>query len=408
MRVGYVVPRYGPQVIGGAEYGARMLAEHLVAELGWDVEVFTTCALDHRTWADELEPGTTVEGGVTVHRFRSLSGRAPDFDQRSGPLLTRPASLSLAEAEEWLRWQGPVCPDAVDAALASGAERIAAYPYLYLPMVDVVRRGGKRTVLHPAAHDEAPLYLRCFDEVFAATGALFLQTLSEQALVHRRFPATLAIPQRVLGLGVDDPPEADPAQARAEVGVGDAPFVLCLGRVDRGKGTHLLVDWFAAYKQRRPGPLRLVVAGPVAQAPSAHPDVVVTGPVHERTKWGLLQGADVVVSGSPNESFSLVVLEGWLAGTPIVVNGACGPTVEHCRLSGGGAWFDGYASFEVILDRLTADPALRQRLARRGRAYVEEQFRWPVLIRRYAELLAGVASPGSDGERDGPTGPAAT
>ena len=392
MKVAYVVPRYGPQVIGGAEFGARMLGEHLVAELGWEVEVFTTCALDHRTWADELPAGTTVEGGVTVHRFRSRSGRVPDFDDRSGPLLTRPASLSLEEAEEWLRWQGPVCPDAVDAALASGAERIAAYPYLYLPMVDVVRRGGDRTVLHPAAHDEAPLYLRCFDEVFAATGALFLQTLSEQALVHRRFPATVGLPQRVHGLGVDDPPDADAHQAREALDLADRPFLLCLGRVDRGKGTHLLVDWFAAYKRRRPGPLQLVVAGPDAEQPSSHPDVLVTGPVDEATKWSLLRGADVLVSPSPNESFSLVVLEAWLAGTPIVVNGACGPTVEHCRLSGGGLWFEGYAAFEAITDRLVSDAPLRQVLARRGRDYVEERFRWPVLIRRYAELLAGAPS----------------
>ena len=393
MKVAYVVPRYGRQVVGGAEMGARMLGEHLVADLGWEVDVFTTCATDHRTWRDELPPGTTVEAGVRVHRFHSESGRDPDFDQRSSSLLSRPTKVDRLEAQEWLRWQGPVCPDAVEAALASEAERICAYPYLYLPIVDVVRRGAERTVLHPAAHDEAPLYLPCFDDVFASAGALFLHTLSEQMLVHRRFPSTVGLRQQVLGLGVDEPLDADPGAARSAVGLGDEPFLLCLGRVDPMKGTDLLVRYFDAYKQRRPGPLRLVVAGPVAQSPPRHPDVVLTGPVDERTKWGLLRGATALVSPSPNESFSLVILEAWLAGVPVVVNGACGPTVEHCRLSGGGAWFEGYLSFEVLLERLLAEPALAAALARRGRRYVEGRFRWPVLIRRYAELLSG-PSPG--------------
>ena len=393
MKVAYVVPRYGSSVIGGAELGARMLAEHLVAELGWQVEVFTTCALDHRTWADELPPGTSVEGGVEVHRFRSRSGRATDFEARSRALLGAPRSVSDSQAQAWLEWQGPVCPDAVEAALASDAERLCPYPYLYLPTVDVVRRGGERTVLHPAAHDEAPLHLPCFDEVFARTGALFLQTLSEQALIQRRFPATSAVRQQVVGLGIDEPPGAEDRTPAPELHPGDRPYLLCLGRVDRLKGSDLLVGWFAAYKDRHPGPLRLVMAGPVAHTPPAHPDVVVTGPVDEEVKWALLRGSQALVSPSPYESFSLVVLEGWLAGVPVLVNGACGPTVEHCQLSGGGAWFDGFASFEVLLDRLLGDADLRRTLAERGRRYVEERFRWPVLIRRYAGLLTGEAIP---------------
>jgi glycosyltransferase involved in cell wall biosynthesis len=401
VKVAYVVPRYGAEVIGGAEHGARVLGEHLVSELGWEVEVFTTCARDLGTWRDELDPGTTVEGGVTVHRFRSRSGRAADFDQRSAPLLSRPRGVSPDQADQWLRWQGPVCPDAVEAALASGAERLLPYPYLYHPTVEVVRRAGRRTVLHPATHDEAPLYLPCFDEVFARTGGLFLQTLSEQALVHRRFPATAGLPQQVVGLGVEEPPAIDVASARAAAGVGDRPFLVCLGRVDRGKGSHLLARYFTAYKQRRPGPLALVVAGPVREPLDDHPDVVVTGPVDEATKWGLLAGAEALVSPSPNESFSLVVLEAWQAGTPVVVNGACGPTVEHCRLSGGGLWFDGYATFEVILDRLAAGSGLGPALAAAGAGYVRDRFRWPVLIRRYAELLRRAGGTSRSPERSG-------
>ena len=89
---------------------------------------------------------------------------------------------------------------------------------------------------------------------------------------------------------------------------------------------------------------------------------------------------------SANESFSLVVLEAWVAGVPVVVNGRCPATREHCERSGGGLWFEGYAQFETIVDRL-ADAELRTTLAARGAAYVERTYHWPSLAERYAAFL---------------------
>jgi hypothetical protein len=102
VKLAYVVPRYGAQVIGGAEYGARMLAERLARRPGWTVEVLTTCALDARTWADELPAGTTVEAGVPVHRFpvtgpgtpTSTACHRPCCTTRRGPPVGRSSAGS--------------------------------------------------------------------------------------------------------------------------------------------------------------------------------------------------------------------------------------------------------------------------------------------------------------------------
>jgi glycosyltransferase involved in cell wall biosynthesis len=211
---------------------------------------------------------------------------------------------------------------------------------------------------------------------------------SERSLVERVFPVAQT-PQLVLGLGVEAG-DGDAAKAREILGVGDRPYLLCLGRVDDGKGTGLLARYFAAYKQRHPGPLALAFVGPVVDRPAPHPDVVVTGAVDEATKWGALRGATALVSPSPYESFSLVVLEAWLAGVPVVVNGVCEPTVEHCRRSGGGLWFGGYGSFEVAVERLAGDADLRAGLAARGAAYTERTFAWPRVMERYRRFLEGL------------------
>jgi len=95
-KVAFVTPRYGPEVMGGAESAARQLAEHLVAECGWTVEVFSSCAVDHITWDDVLAPGDSVLNGVTVHRFRSASGRVPEFYEIDARLRSRPTGPSLS------------------------------------------------------------------------------------------------------------------------------------------------------------------------------------------------------------------------------------------------------------------------------------------------------------------------
>jgi glycosyltransferase involved in cell wall biosynthesis len=165
-----------------------------------------------------------------------------------------------------------------------------------------------------------------------------------------------------------------------------------VGRVDDGKGTGLLASWFGAWKDRLPGDLKLVLAGTVLDPPPPHRDVIVAGPVDEETKWGALRGALGLVQPSPHEAFSILLMEAWTAGLPAVVNGRCLATREHCERSGGGLWFTGYASFEAALTRLAGDARLREELGCHGHRYVERFFRWPGLIRRYAEFLTAAAA----------------
>jgi len=415
VRIAFVVPRYGPSIIGGAETAARLLAEHLVALRGWDVDVLTSCAEDFVTWEDVYPPGESWIGGVRVVRFRSTAGRDPSFHPLSASLLTDPAGASLADTERWVDLQGPVTPELADAAAGWPADAFVFYPYLYYPTVRVIERVAAPTILHPAAHDEPALHLPVFPRVFAAADALVFQTAAERHLVERTFTVA-SHHQLLLGLGVDDPePGGSPARPGAPAAsvtepvtwsgadpVPAGPYLVCLGRVDSHKGTTLLARYFVRYKERRPGPLRLVLAGPVVDAPPSHPDVDVVGPVPDGVKWALLSGASALVSPSPWEAFSLVVAEAWSARTPVLVNAVCAATVEHCRRSGGGLTFDGYGEFEVAVDRLVDDAPFGAALGDAGRAYVDARFRWPRVIDRYAAYVESVVARAGQGAVTGP------
>jgi glycosyltransferase involved in cell wall biosynthesis len=160
--------------------------------------------------------------------------------------------------------------------------------------------------------------------------------------------------------------------------------------VEGAKGTNALAGAFARFKDRHPGPLVLVYAGPVLDAPPSHPEVVVAGLVDDETKWGLLRGALALVSPSPFESFGLVVVEAWTAGVPVLVNAACDATREHCERSGGGLWFRDYEEFDVALRRLVESAELRAALATVGAQYAHDHFSWSTVVDRYVAFLHGL------------------
>jgi glycosyltransferase involved in cell wall biosynthesis len=382
VRVAFVVPRYGADIRGGAETGARMLAEHLARERDIEVEVLTTCARDAITWEDDLP-----EGGVRVHRVRSEAGRDPSFHPLWARLREDPEHASREDMERWVDLQGPRTPALLDAVAATDADVVAFYPYLYYPTVRGLPLVAERAVLHPAAHEEPALYLPIFDQLFARCRGFAYHSRSERALVQARFKVASA-PQVLLGLGVEEPPssDADPA-VRETLGLEDVPYVVCVGRVDDQKGTGMLARAFRSYKERHPGSLRLVLVGQVVDEPAPSPDVTVTGMVDDATKWALVRGATVLAAPSPYESFSLTVLEAFTAGVPVLVNAACGPTREHCAHSGAGLWFADFAEFEGGLELLTTDAHLRAVMGAKARAYAAN-FAWPVIVERYCAFLA--------------------
>ena len=81
-------------------------------------------------------------------------------------------------------------------------------------------------------------------------------------------------------------------------------------------------------------------------------------------------------------SLSIVLMEAWTARTPVLVNGHCLANREHCERSGGGLWFGATPGSRP---RSTASQRRGGSAgAGRGRGrYVEENFRWPVIIDRY-------------------------
>lgn len=390
MRLLFVVQRYGTEVAGGAETFCREFAERLRPR-GVDVEVVTSCATSYVDWADVYEPGTHDVAGVPVHR---LPVEAPRSDALFSPLnarvMTAEAPLPMYLQESWMRHQGPRLQD-FDVWLGSrveGYDGVVFFTYLYLPTWQGLHQVPRRipTVLHPTAHDEPPLYLPIFDLVMALPDAFGFLTEEEEDLVRTRFRPSQ--PSVVTGIGVDLEPGGDGARFRARYGLEDHPFLLYAGRIDPHKGATELFDFFVTYKERNPGPLRLVFVGDPVRPLPEHDDVIVTGFVTDEEKHDAFEAATALVHPSYFESFSIVLTEAWAHRKPAIVQGHSAVLAGQAVRSGGGLPYRGFAEFEAAVDLVTTAPGVARALAERGRRYVEERYEWDTVLGRYEGFLS--------------------
>ena len=399
LRVAFVVPRYGAEIGGGAEGLCRQVAERLVEEA--EVAVLTTCARDYERWANHYPAGRSELCGVPVERFPVTVERDPElFAAFSARTIALPGRHGVLDELQWLMLQGPCSPELVDA-VRDRRERFDLFVfwiYLYFPTYFGLPAVGDKALFVPLAHDEPPFHLDLFRPLYRLPRRIAYMTGAEKALVEWKFGPSIA-PGAVIGAGAEPPGAGEAARFRRRHGVAD-PFVLYVGRVNPSKGCRELVELFGTYKALRPSRLKLVLAGNVEMALPRRPDVVTLGYVDDQTKADALAACELTVSASAYESFSLSLLESWLAERTALVNRAAEPMRAHVEASGGGLWFEDAATFCAGLDRLLGDAELRRRLAAAGQRYAQERYSWDAVYAGWKRAIeASLPAPRSrDGE----------
>src|SRR5262245_10910347 len=384
-RLAFVVPRYGADVVGGAETLVRGLAEHLAAA-GSAVEVLTTCARDHLTWKNVLPAGAGRETGVLVRRFPVHARDA----RRHAWLHLRINQGSRLQPKEEARWaaESVGSVELFDHLSRRQAEYdlVCFAPYLFGTTLRGVPLVPGRAVLIPCLHDEPFAHLGIVRDVFQACRGFIFNSSPEAALAEKLY-GIADRPAGIVGLGFDPPPPADPAAFRQRHAL-EGPLLVYLGRKEVGKNVPLLIEYARRYRESRRSDLTLVLAGdgPVT-APPGTSGVRDVGYLDVAAKTAAYAAATIVCQPSVNESFSIVLMEAWLAGTPVLVHARSPVTTHHVFRSGGGLAFDNFYEFAEALDLLLADADLRRRLGGQGRVYVETAYSWPAVTARLQETL---------------------
>jgi glycosyltransferase involved in cell wall biosynthesis len=381
--IGFVVQRYGKEVIGGSETLARDLAERLVKE-GFRIIVYTTCARDYLTWRNEYAAGESILGGVLIRRFPVLRERnIADFNRLSDRFFA--AAAGERDEQEWLEAQGPFCPALIEALAAEqkDVDLFFFFTYLYYPTVFGSAVVHKPVVLFPTAHDEAPIYLEAMKRLFSRPRALFFLTRAEMDLTQRLFsPPGL---MRLVRTGIDIQTRVVAESFRRRF-LLVAPYLLYAGRIEKGKGLEAVFEYYQTI--RAEAYVELVLIGKKLMDIPAVQGLKYLGYVSEGEKLAAFKGALFSLQPSPLESLSITTLESFSMETPVLVNRRCPALLEHISISGGGLAYGDGREFLEGFRRLYRRPALRRDMGAKGLEYVKKYYSWDAVL---AEIKAGIS-----------------
>jgi glycosyltransferase involved in cell wall biosynthesis len=183
----------------------------------------------------------------------------------------------------------------------------------------------------------------------------------------------------------------DMRTARRQLGLPqDAPIFGSVGRLDRWKGFHFLLDAVPKVLARHPDATLVLVGGPHELDPSyatelqdraarlgRNGQVLLVGQQPNPETW--IHAMDVFAHTSDNEPFGMVVIEAMALGKPVVAGDGGGPTeVITPGVDGLLSPFGDHRALAAAILRFLDDADLRRTVGeaakRRAQAFTVQQF----------------------------------
>jgi glycosyltransferase involved in cell wall biosynthesis len=202
------------------------------------------------------------------------------------------------------------------------------------------------------------------------------------------------------GINQEDFIKSDGRQFRTKYGIGDAPLILFLGRLNIIKGPDILLDAFCRCSQdERVKPYHLVFAGPdggmlqslkhKAEASGVMNRVHFTGHIGSAVKSDAYRAADFLVIPSRQEAMSIVVLEAGIMGTPVLITDQCGFD-DVATINGGMVVAASAKGIKEGLIDMTGNALKLKTMGQNLEKFTREHFLWNNIISRYLELFSRI------------------
>jgi len=384
VKLAVVAQRYGGTINGGAELHARYIAEHLSRHA--EVEVLTTCALDYVTWKNELPAVVDRVNGIAVRRFRVRHERNPlVFGRRSRHVFEQPHSV--ADELAWLDSEGPASPALIRYIAKHGREYdyLLFFSYRYYHAYHGARAAATRAILVPTAERDAAIGLSIFKPLFSGVRALMYNSPEERAMIQA-VSRNHDVPSVVVGIGSEVPQNPQAARFRQKYNIR-GPFAVYVGRIDENKGCKQLFEFFNSYLRQDEGRLSLVLIGHSLLTIPTHVRIRHLGFLDDTDKFDAMAAADLLIMPSYFESLSMVALEAWALGKPVVANAKCDVLKGQCIRSNAGLYYDNEAEFVGSLRAIEQHRWVSGSLGRNGRQFFRDHYEWPLIERKYLNML---------------------
>jgi glycosyltransferase involved in cell wall biosynthesis len=383
-KIGIIVQRYGIEINGGAEYHARLIAEKMAQY--FDVEVFTSTARDYITWKHHYPNECQLVNNIPVHRFPVQTPRDPKtFGQIQNFIYEEEHTLN--DELQWMEEQGPYFPDLL-ANLEKRENEFDYYfffSYRYYHSYHGVKRFKDKAVLVPTAEHDPVVYLRLFKDFFNMPGAIVYNSHEEKKMIHK-VSGNEKVLGDIVGIGSEIPDGFNPQSFREKYNIREKYFIY-IGRLDENKGVPELLRFYLRLLNEEAIDLTLVLMGKSVIDIPEHPKIKFLGFLLDEDKFDALTGAEFLVIPSQFESLSMVTLEAWAVGKPVVANGRTEVLQGQCRRSNAGLWYTNYDEFKKIILLLNENRELKEIMGGNGENFFETHYSWPVIENKYLNII---------------------
>ncbi len=317
-KIGIIIQRYGTEINGGAEYHARLIAEKLSKY--FEMEVFTSTALDYITWEHHYPEGQEIVNDIKVNRFEVEKERKPEiFGKIQYNIFNK--EHTFEDEIEWLEQEGPFIPNLIEELENRDDEFdfFIFFSYRYFHSYYGVKRFGKKSILVPTAEHDEVIYLKLFKDLFNLPGAIIYNSYEEKEMINR-VSGNYSVPGDVVGVGSDIAKNFSPELFREKFNIR-GKYCVYVGRLDENKGVPELLSFFKKLIEENKIDFTLVLIGKSLIEIPDDPKIKYLGFLEDKEKFDALKGSEFLMIPSQFESLSMVSLEAWAIAKPVVANG---------------------------------------------------------------------------------------
>lgn len=392
-KVAFVVPWYSQGMTGGAEFAYKNIAIRL-KEKGVPVEILTTCVKEFTSdWnKNYFNEGTEEVEGMTIRRFEVKHRDTRMFDSINYKLIN---NMFTTNEEQQIFMDEMINSPKLYEYIKYNSDDYQCYiyiPYMFGTTYYGIKACPEKSILIPCLHDESYAYMDPIKELFQMTKGIIYLSQAESELAESIYNIKDKYKQ-VIGVGIEDVAQYDGGQFKMKYNLTN-PFILYAGRKDAGKKVDLLLEYFRRFiKSNSNVDLELVLIG------GGDIDISkdITHRVHDlgylpmEDKYNAYKAATLFCNPSQFESFSIVIMESWYAGTPVMVNGKCEVTKQFCINSNGGFYFNNYFEFEEIIKTILNNEDIRDIVGKQGKKFAKDNFLWETVINKYIYFINNIS-----------------
>lgn len=310
-------------------------------------------------------------------------------------------TMSALAAKLWLLTNMP--SKKLDRALRHRSNKfdlIYAPHYFYGTTHRVSEILESKVVLHPFFHDEPAAWTLPIRQLVSRVDAIMVNSGVEKDIIEEKYGVgkfdIFEIGNVVEPLSYDKSLSND---ILSEFGIKNGRYLLFVGRVVDEKNLPELLDWWSGTHSMAPDIDNLVIAGggdkieTYKELYEKKCPVIFTGEVIEQQLGSLYDGCLAFVSLSHLESFSLVIMEAWLAGKPVIGHAHSGAIAWHIERSSGGLLVECGSQFGNLVAQLSQNAGLRKKLSKNGKKYVEDKYSRSAVNKNVFEAMRKIAGP---------------